>query len=310
VAISEDNGETWRTFTGFPDGNNSMADIAFDTMDPNIMYASSVRMAIWNVGGAEGGLTASHIWKSIDGGHSWRAIDGYASITNGFPFGIPVHVIKVDPIDNSVVYAGTDVGLYRTTNQGDTWERFGEGLPLVAVRDIYIAPDGSFMRLGTHGRGVWEMRGIADDYAPRSIANPHTSPTMRSTAGARITFSVGAVGIPAPVYQWQYSTDNGATWTNIPGANERAYSFTAYAADGGRQFRALATNSMGSAHSSPVTMDINPYDIDNALGLDVYDLLKFLALFGSTKPDDILLADFNGDGKIDDADLAIILGAF
>jgi hypothetical protein len=202
------------------------------------------------------------------------------------------------------------VGLYRTTNQGDTWERFGDGLPLVAVRDIYIAPDGSFMRLGTHGRGVWEMRGIADNYAPRITAHPHPSPTLSVLVGTMVTLSVGAVGMPALSYQWQYSADNGATWTNIQGATERAYSFVPYAMHKGQQFRALATNYMGSAQSNPVALDINPYDIDGVPGLDVYDLLRFMALFGSAEAGNVLLADFNGDGKIDDADLVLILGAF
>jgi hypothetical protein len=214
VAISDNNGATWRTFTGFPGGLNSMADIAFDTADPNIMYVSSVRQAIWNVAGSEGGLTANHLWKSTDGGSTWTAIDGSPTNSNGFPFGIPVHVVKVDLMDNNTVYAGTDVGLYRTTNQGLTWERFGEGLPMVAVRDIYIAPDSSFMRVGTHGRGVWEMQ-------------------------------AGSI-----------------------------------------------------------------FDIDETAGVDVYDLLKFMSLYGSTAAEDLAVADFNGDGKIDDVDLALILGAF
>ena len=154
------------------------------------------------------------------------------------------------------------------------------------------------------------MQGITDNYAPRIIAHPHTSTTMVALVGVRINLSIGAVGLPAPTYKWQHSADNGATWTDIPGATDRSYSFTPYAADKGQQFRALATNSMGSAPSNHIALDINPYDIDGNLGLDVYDLLKFLALFGSTRADDILLADFNGDDKIDEADLALILGAF
>ncbi|MDR2697122.1 MAG: hypothetical protein LBB40_01445, partial [Holophagales bacterium] len=220
AAISDDNGATWRTFTGFPGGLNSMADIAFDTANPNIIYVSSVRMSIWNVGGGEGGLTASHLWKSTDGGATWISIDGSITNSNGFPFGIPVHVVKVDPTDNSTVYAGTDVGLYRTTDQGLTWERFGDGLPLVSVRDIYIAPDGSFMRVGTHGRGVWEMQGFTDNYAPKIIAHPQDT---AGVVGVLITFIAGAVGIPAPTYQWQVSTDNGSRWSNITGAVGRTY---------------------------------------------------------------------------------------
>jgi photosystem II stability/assembly factor-like uncharacterized protein len=217
VAISDDNGTTWRVHTGFPGGLDQMADIAFDSADPNIIYVSSVRLAIWNTGGSEGGLGANHLWKTTDGGITWAAIDGTLTTSNGFPFGIPVHVVKVDPLDNSIVYAGTDVGLYRSPNQGRTWERFGDGLPLVAVRDIYIAPDGSFMRVGTHGRGIWELQRLTAE---------------------------------------------------------------------------------------------SPFDIDGIRGVDVYDLLKFLSMYGSTDPADLAIADFNRDGIIDNADLALILGAF
>ena len=302
IAISEDNGDHWRTYTGFPGATSTggMAEISFDVSDQNIIYVTSVVL----------NQTANHLWKSTDRGYTWRAIDGASSNPNGFPFGVPVHVLKIDPLDNNVLYAGTDLGLYRSTNQGTTWARFGDGLPLVSVRDIYIAPDGSFVRVGTHGRGIWEMTGVTNEYAPRIIAQPHSSPTMAAAVGVRVNLAVSAVGLPAPTYQWQHSTDNGATWTNIPGATEKFYSFTPYAADKGRQYRALAANSKGAATSNPVAIDLNPYDIDGVLGLDVYDLLKFMAMFGSTKPEDIMYADFNGDGKIDDADLALILGAF
>ncbi|MCL1893558.1 MAG: hypothetical protein FWG02_04895 [Holophagaceae bacterium] len=308
VAISEDNGTTWRTITGLPGCLNSMSDITFDTADPNVIYVASVRPAIWNIGGAEGGLGANHIWKSTDLGYTWKAIDGSQTDSNGFPFGIPVHVVKVDPFDNNVVYAGTDVGLYRSSDQGNTWVRFGDGFPLVAVRDIYIAPDGSFMRVGTHGRGIWEMEGITENYTPRIISQ---SPTIHhGLPGTSTDFSVGAVGIPAPTYQWQESDNGGASWSNISGATNRIYSLTLYGRDNNKKLRVIVANSIGTATCDPITINVNAFDIDGSPGIDVFDLLKFMSMYGSTNPDHLLLADFNGDGKIDDADLAILLGAF
>ena len=286
-----------------------MADIAFDTADPKIIYVSSVRLGIWGVGGSEGGLTANHLWKTTDGGFTWSSIDGSPAISNGFPFGIPVHVVKVDPVDNNTVYAGTDFGLYRSTNQGAAWERFGDGLPMVSVRDIYIAPDGSFMRVGTHGRGIWEMQGVTDSYAPKIIAHPLLAAT---SVGSQITLSVGAVAIPAPTYQWQVSTNDGSNWTDITGATGRTYTTTLFVADSGKQFRAVAINPLGNAVSNAVLFDASSFmfDIDGVPGVDVYDLLKFMSLYGSTNAADLALADFNSDGGIDDADLALILDAF
>jgi hypothetical protein len=179
VAISDNNGATWRTFQGFPGYVGSMAEIAFDTANQGVMYVTSVAFS----------QTANHLWRSIDGGYTFSSIDGTASASNGFPFGIPVHVVRVDPLDNNIVYAGTDLGVYRSANQGGTWERFGADLPLVSVRDIYIAPDGSFMRIGTHGRGVWEM---AEGIAPTVVSVTPTTATL--AVGGAQTFAATVTG--------------------------------------------------------------------------------------------------------------------
>jgi hypothetical protein len=119
----------------------------FDRVTPTTVYAASVAAT----------ATANHLWKSTNSGASWTAIDGTATASNGFPFGIPVHVVQTDPLVATTVYAGTDFGVYVSTNGGTTWARFGTGLPMVAVRDLYCAPNGSFIRAATFGRGVWEL---------------------------------------------------------------------------------------------------------------------------------------------------------
>jgi hypothetical protein len=72
---------------------------------------------------------------------------------------LPVTRLLFDPRDASknTVYAATHVGIYRTTDGGASWAPFGTGLPNVRVNDIYMPPDGSFMRVATYGRGIWEM---------------------------------------------------------------------------------------------------------------------------------------------------------
>jgi len=240
------NGTTWTTVAGtaFPGSGSYMNCVAFDTADSQILYASSVAFS----------ASSNHIWKTSNGGTTWVAVDGTASASNGFPFGVPVHMVKVDPIDHTTVYAGTDLGLYRSIDSGTSWTRFGSGLPLVSVRDIYIAPDGTFMRIGTHGRGVWEMEGVTTNYAPRITAQPKSSTV---SAGQSVTFSAAAVGLPAPTFQWQVSTD-GTTWTGIT-TNGTSSSYTvsnvAYA-DSGKQYRVVATNTVSSATSSSATLTV------------------------------------------------------
>lgn len=148
---SVDNGATWQQFGAFPGidlttGNTgyvSPSYIWFDTSNGNTIYVASASIT----------MGASHLWKSTDGGATWTALDGAG---NGFPAG-PVHVIQNDPTAPTTLLAGTDYGVFISTNGGSTWSRYGQGMPMVAVRDLYIAPDGKFIRAATFGRGVWEI---------------------------------------------------------------------------------------------------------------------------------------------------------
>jgi hypothetical protein len=57
--------------------------------------------------------------------------------------------------------------------------------------------------------------------------------------------------------QWQVSTDGGANFNNIPSATSTTYSFTAAASDNGRRFRAVFTNSAGSATTTAAILTVN-----------------------------------------------------
>jgi hypothetical protein len=70
---------------------------------------------------------------------------------------VPVNTVVVDPGSSSTVYAGTHLGVYRSTDGGATWARFGAGLPLVNVTDVEVLPDSSLVRAATFGRSAWEL---------------------------------------------------------------------------------------------------------------------------------------------------------
>jgi subtilisin-like proprotein convertase family protein len=165
-------------------------------------------------------------------------------------------MVKVDPLEHTTLYAGTDLGVYRSIDSGASWTRFGDGLPLVSVRDIYLAPDGSFMRIGTHGRGVWEMQGITTNYAPQFTAQPQS---LTVYDGQPALLGSVAVGLPAPTFQWEVSTD-GTSWATVsPNGTANSYLVSsALAGDSGKKFRVLATNSVGTATSSVATLTVLP----------------------------------------------------
>ncbi|HEY5946116.1 MAG TPA: hypothetical protein VIV40_11525 [Kofleriaceae bacterium] len=96
-----------------------------------------------------------HLYRTTDGGQTWTSIVG-ADPAHRLP-NVPVYVVKYDPIEANTIYAGTDLGVYITLDGGATWDRMGEGLPMVPVRDIYVAQNQDFIRVATYGRGLWEI---------------------------------------------------------------------------------------------------------------------------------------------------------
>jgi len=142
VVVTHNGGATWTqaslvgTVTAWQ-GFNSNAEWA----DNTTLYIAS-----------ESPIAGSgRVAKSTDGGLN------FVNSSTGLP-DVPIARLVVSPLDKNTVYAATYLGVYRTTDAGAHWSRFGAGLPMVEVDDIYIPPDGSFLRIATFGRGVWEIQ--------------------------------------------------------------------------------------------------------------------------------------------------------
>ena len=76
--------------------------------------------------------------------------------SNGIPR-VPVSSIIVDPQDSNSVYAGTDIGVYHSSDGGANWAPLGSGLPRVAVFDVEVSNVQRLLRIATHGKGIWEI---------------------------------------------------------------------------------------------------------------------------------------------------------
>ena len=98
---------------------------------------------------------AIYIYASKNHGDSWT------KITNGIPPSAgTVHVIREDPANPNLLFAGTEFGLFVTFNRGQNWERMKNGLPTVPVFDLQIHPREHDLILATHGRSIWIMDNI------------------------------------------------------------------------------------------------------------------------------------------------------
>ncbi len=92
-------------------------------------------------------LTA-YLYVTEDLGASWT------SIAAGLP-AEPVNVVREDPVNPDVLYAGTDRGAYVSLDRGATWQALAAGMPNVPVHDLVVHPRERELVAGTHGRSIF-----------------------------------------------------------------------------------------------------------------------------------------------------------
>jgi photosystem II stability/assembly factor-like uncharacterized protein len=114
----------------------TVSSIAFDPYDNKVIYATISTFGV------------SHVWKTIDGGDNWVAID------IGLP-DIPATSIVVDPVDNNRLIVGTDLGVFVSTNAGESWFADGSGLANTQIAKLEIKDSELFAF--THGRSVYKV---------------------------------------------------------------------------------------------------------------------------------------------------------
>jgi photosystem II stability/assembly factor-like uncharacterized protein len=104
-----------------------------------------------------------YIFKTSDGGKSWQNVAG------NLPPKAYVQVVREDPRNSNLLYAGTELGLFASYNGGREWIPLNlKNLPNVSVHDILIHPRENDLILATHGRSVW----ILDDASPIQQMSP------------------------------------------------------------------------------------------------------------------------------------------
>ncbi len=98
---------------------------------------------------------APYIFKTADAGTRWKSLRG------DLPDGIVVRALAEHPRNPSLLFAGTEFGLFISLNGGQNWVRAGGNLPRIRVDDIVINPRNNDLILGTHGRGIIILDDIA-----------------------------------------------------------------------------------------------------------------------------------------------------
>lgn len=94
------------------------------------------------------------IFRTHDGGKTWT------KIVAGIPDGAYVRAVREDPVRKGLLYAGTELGVYTSIDDGVHWQPLQLNLPTVPVHDLAIK-DGDLIA-ATHGRAFW----VLDDLSP------------------------------------------------------------------------------------------------------------------------------------------------
>ncbi len=93
-------------------------------------------------------LTPGHIFRTTNTGGSWTNVSGDLQ-------DIPVNTLVVDSTNASHLIAGTDLGVFESTNGGTNWIEANGGLARVSVAELDRRKD-AFLFAATHGRGMFK----------------------------------------------------------------------------------------------------------------------------------------------------------
>ncbi len=217
------NGQVWATSTGSstlvnitsgsfptnPNGSTTNMFVGRAVIDPNnknVAYISFSFFApagqgVWkitNLVAASGASPVTPVWTAAG---------------NGIP-SIPINSLVIDPINSNNIYAGTDIGVYVSTDGGANWSPFGTGLPRSAVFELAIQPSNRILRAGTHGRGVWETP-LINPAASTVQFNTGSSSVNESQVSTTVTVTrSGDTSFPASV-NYATSDSSGANNCNV-----------------------------------------------------------------------------------------------
>ena len=175
---------------------------------------------------------------------------------------------------NGTVYGDVTLDKSLTINQGET----------------LTVPDGSKLdcnnNLTNKGTILVETDGTVSGNLSGGTAVTTPSITAQPTGqmvteGTQAAFSVSATaGSETPTYQWQQSTDNGGSWTDISGATEASYTISSTTTSmSGNQYRCVVKSASGASvisnaatltvRAKPASVPVTGVSLDKAT-LELY----------------------------------------
>ncbi len=194
VHVTRNGGETWDNVTpkNMPEWTmiNSIEPSAFDE---GTCYVAGTRYK-W-------GDFQPYLYKTTDYGKSWT------KITNGINEEHFTRVLREDPKQKGLLYAGTETGMYISFNDGKNWNPFQLNLPIVPITDLTIKDNN--LIVATQGRSLWIIDDLSVIHQAMNVSNKDVAlmkpkPTYRMQGGSREGSLTSGTNHPSGVMTYFY----------------------------------------------------------------------------------------------------------
>lgn len=161
--FSIDGGETWRNTA--PDMPGLPENAWFSGIEPSRFAEGTVYVTVNNYRNDD---YKNYLYKSTDFGRTWMSILG------DMPEERVLRILREDPRNPDLLFAGSELGLFFTLDGGRHWLALKNNMPTTAFNDLIIHPRDNDLILGTHGRGIWILDNIAclQELTPEVISSP------------------------------------------------------------------------------------------------------------------------------------------
>jgi photosystem II stability/assembly factor-like uncharacterized protein len=143
IHVTRDNGRTWANVTP-----PNLPPAAINVIDASHSNAGTAYIALLSRD------AHPHIYRTSNYGQSWQ------EISSGLTDGEIVRVVREDPVDSNLLYAGTVTSVWISFDRGDHWQSLQLNLPATVVSDLTVHDND--LAISTYGRGFW----ILDDVSP------------------------------------------------------------------------------------------------------------------------------------------------
>ena len=186
-----------------------------------------------------------------------------APVVTAHPISQTVNVGQAATFSASASGTPTPTIQWQQSTNGTTWSNLAGG-----TSTSYTTPAATAAMSGYRYRAVFS-NSAGTVYTTAAVLTVNGPPVITAhpanqtvTAGHTATFTASGSGSPTPTVQWQLSTNGGSIWSDIGGATSASYTTPATTtAMNGYRYRAMFTNSVGTANSNAAILTVNPPDV-------------------------------------------------